>query len=97
MTASPITKGNMALYHLTCALARAEGEQAETLAEAYVDLTAWVDWFMANAPADTPDSAALKCQAATKTPPAVPQRAADSGARVPSPGTRAAPISRGGP
>lgn len=91
MSQSPITKGNMALYHLTCALARAEGEQAETLAQAYVDLTAWVDWFMANAVADTPDSARIKCERAIRTPPTVPQNAADSGARVPSPGARAAP------
>lgn len=91
MSESPITKGNMALYHLTCALARAEGAQAETLAEAYVDLTAWVDWFMANAPVDTPESARIKCERAIQTPPVAPQRAADSGARVPSPSTRAAP------
>lgn len=129
MSESPITKGNMALYHLTCALARAEGEQAETLAQAYVDLIAWVDWFMANAPTDTPESAALKCERAIqaasrigvierapeagesaapgpraespahlRTPPVAPQREADSGARVPSPGMRAAPsITRGGP
>jgi hypothetical protein len=33
-----------------------------------------------------------------RTPPVAPQREADSGARVPSPGTRAAPsITRGGP
>lgn len=96
MSQSPITKGNMALYHLTCALARAEGDDVDILAEAFEELAQRTDAFLARF--DTPESARVKCERAIQTPLSVPQNAADSGARVPSPGARAAPsIKRGGP
>lgn len=89
MSESPITKGNMALYHLTCALARAEGDDIAILAEAFEELAERTDAFLARP--DTPESAALKCEAATKPPPAIPQRAADSGAHDKPSVARAAP------
>lgn len=87
--------GYHALIRLNLALASAEGEDAELIVDGLIELADRTEAYLRRF--DTPDSTALKCEAAIQTPPIVPQDVADSGARVPSPGTRAAPISRGGP
>lgn len=83
------------LIRLNLALASAEGEDVEIIVDGLIELADRTEEYLKRF--DTPDSAALKCEAATKTPPAVPQRAADSGARDKPSVVRAAPISRGGP
>lgn len=81
--------GYQALIRLMQALAKSEGDDADLIVDGLTELADRTDAFLARV--DTPDSAALKCEHATKTPPAVPQRAADSGARD-KPPARAATI-----
>ncbi len=90
--------GYQALIRLTQALAKAEGEDADIIVDALNQTADLAESYLARA-CDTPDSAALKCATAVaEPPPAVPQRAADSGAHAPEPRMRAAPSpARGGP
>lgn len=89
MSALRKADGHQALIRLTLALANAEGEDAELIVDGLIELADRTEEYLRRF--DTPDSAALKCEAAIQTPPAVPQRAADSGARDEPSVARAAP------